>query len=276
MGKSSVVSRFNIPGKIGWAMMESPGFLTLLYIMFTLPKENDVKSLPMVNWLMAGLFVSHLRKYRASVSKSTVIGINGLIYKQTVHYIYRALLSPLLLNPSMSPIHLFVALSALSFQLFNATCLGGWLASYGPLTTADWAGHKLWIETGLIVFALGFLGNIYHDDELREIRRTAARDMKRREAEKGERRNDKGVDKVYMLPENGLFRVVLHPHYFCEWIEWCGFWMIGGLGCVPARCFVINEISTMLPRALHGKRWYIERFGKEKVGNRKAVIPGII
>lgn len=60
MGKSSIESRLNIPGKIGWAMMESPGFLTLLYIMFTLPGENNIRSLPTANWLMAGLFVSLL------------------------------------------------------------------------------------------------------------------------------------------------------------------------------------------------------------------------
>jgi 3-oxo-5-alpha-steroid 4-dehydrogenase 1 len=32
----------------------------------------------------------------------------------------------------------------------------------------------------------------------------------------------------------------------------------------------------MLPRALQGKRWYEKKFGKEKVGGRKAVVPGII
>lgn len=176
----------------------------------------------------------------------------------------------------MSPIHISVALAALSFQLINATCIGGWLASYGPITTEDWAGHRLWIEVGMIVFALGFLGNIYHDDELREIRRAARRDLKRRGVEKGEGHVGKGVDKVYMIPQNGLFRAVLFPHYFCEWIEWCGFWMIGGLGCIPARCFVINEISTMLPRALQGRKWYLERFGTDQIGNRKAVVPGLI
>lgn len=79
-----------------------------------------------------------------------------------------------------------------------------------------------------------------------------------------------------MMPENGLFRAVLYPHYLCEWIEWCGFWMVGGLGCVPARNFVVSEISTMMPRAVQGRRWYVERFGKEKVGSRKAVIPGLV
>lgn len=58
MGKTSIESRFNLPGKIGWALMEAPGFLNLLYIMFTLPKQNGIEHLPAENWLMAGLFVT--------------------------------------------------------------------------------------------------------------------------------------------------------------------------------------------------------------------------
>ena len=127
-----------------------------------------------------------------------------------------------------------------------------------------------------MIFAAGLLGNIYHDDELREIRRAAARDQKRREEAQAEKGQKKNVDKVYMVPENGLFRVILYPHYLCEWIEWSGFWMIGGLGCVPARNFVINEITTMTPRAVQGWNWYVQRFGKEKIGSRKAVLPGVL
>ena len=144
------------------------------------------------------------------------------------------------------------------------------------MTTKDWEGRKISIEVGLIIFAFGLLGNIYHDDELREVRRAAARTQKRREDEKSEQGKSKSVDKVYMIPQNGLFRLVLYPHYLCEWIEWCGFWIIGGFHCVPARSFLINEITTMIPRARRGYRWYISRFGKEKIGNRKAVLPGLL
>lgn len=176
----------------------------------------------------------------------------------------------------MSPIHVLVWVSAFSFQIVNSTCIGGWLAGYGPKSNEDWQGRVLWLEVGLLLFAAGFVGNIYHDDELREIRRVAARKQKKKEETQGENGKGKGVDKVYMMPENGLFKFVLYPHYLCEWIEWCGFWMIGGLGFVPGRSFVVNEIAAMLPRALQGKRWYTKRFGKDKVGSRKAVIPGII
>ena len=141
----------------------------------------------------------------------------------------------------------------------------------------------------MMLWAFGLLGNMYHDDELREIRRAAARNQKKREqnenetglggdkaTERKDQRKTKGVDKVYLLPRNGLFEIILFPHYLCEWVEWAGFYMVGGLGCLPARNFLINEIATMTPRALAGKRWYIERFGKDQVGNRKAVVPFVL
>ncbi|KAF2737330.1 3-oxo-5-alpha-steroid 4-dehydrogenase-like protein [Polyplosphaeria fusca] len=247
-GKTSTDSRFNIPGKIGWATMESAGFIVLLYNMFTLPSELGIEELPWGNWTMAGCFV--------------------------IHYVYRALVSPLFLNPSMSPIHPLVWTLAFLFQVFNATSLSGWLAGYGPTTVNDWAGRYWAMEIGLVVWAWGLLGNIFHDDDLREIRRAADR-KQRKEAEKLGRPVD-GVDKVYMIPKNGLFALVLYAHYLCEWIEWAGFWMVGGWKCVPARVFLVNEITTMLPRALQGKRWYEKKFGKDKVGSRKAIIPGLV
>jgi hypothetical protein len=57
-GKTSIESRWNIDGKIGWATMESAGFIVLLYIMYALPKELGISELPWGNWTMAGCFVS--------------------------------------------------------------------------------------------------------------------------------------------------------------------------------------------------------------------------
>ncbi|KAI9785685.1 MAG: hypothetical protein M1839_008702 [Geoglossum umbratile] len=251
-GKTSVQSRFNIPGKIGWATMEAPGFLLLLYVMFELPRQNGLRSsLPWMNWAMAGLFC--------------------------IHYINRAIISPLYLNPSMSPIHLLVWASAVLFQIVNSISISGWLAGYGPTIEGDWEGRAIYITLGVAVWISGFVGNIYFDDKLREIRRAAARDQKRRDEAQGySKLGSKTVDKVYMLPQGGLFDLILYPHFLCEWIEWAGYWIIGGWMCVPARSFLLNEISTMLPRALQGRRWYVQRFGKDKVGQRKAVIPGLL
>jgi 3-oxo-5-alpha-steroid 4-dehydrogenase 1 len=140
----------------------------------------------------------------------------------------------------------------------------------------DWAGRLYKIEVGLVLWGWSFMGNIFHDDDLREIRRSAMRRQK--EAAEKDKKSGKsqGVDKLYMMPKNGLFHYILYPHYLCEWFEWAAFWLIGGWDCVPARTFLFNEVSTMLPRALQGYQWYVDRFGKEKVGKRKAVIPGLL
>lgn len=258
--------------------MEAPGFITLLYIMYAAPKENGLswEVLPWPNKTMAAMFVCQVLQCMRGC-KSTCADIN----LQTIHYIYRALLCPIL-NPSMSPMHVSVWASALAFQIINGTCIGGWLAGYGPGTLQEWDAltdypkfRNSRIELGLMLWAVALVFNMFHDDDLREIRRAAARNQKKRQEAKGEGAA-KSVDKVYMIPTNGLFHLILYPHYLAEWIEWCGFWMVGGTACVPARTFVLNEVATMLPRALQGKRWYIERFGKEKIGNRKAIIPGLL
>ncbi|KAK7229509.1 hypothetical protein V2G26_001679 [Clonostachys chloroleuca] len=141
---------------------------------------------------------------------------------------------------------------------------GGWLAAYGPTTAAAWeqAVPTPQFVAGVTVFYLGLAGNYFHDEELREIRR--------RESRKGN-----AAAKHYRIPQAGLFKYMLFPHYFCEWVEWFGFWMACGWGCVPALTFLINEFTTMLPRAVSGKRWYAEKFGEEKVAKKWAVIPGV-
>ncbi|KAF4551830.1 3-oxo-5-alpha-steroid 4-dehydrogenase-like protein 2 [Elsinoe fawcettii] len=246
-GKSSIDSRLNLPGKLAWAIMETPGMAIVLYSILTIPTQLGLKELPWANYTMAALYI--------------------------MHYIYRAWLFPFL-QPSMSPIHALPFLSAVGFNVMNGISIGGWVGGYGAPTQAYW-GYSAWrVELGMILWGWSLLGNIFHDDDLREIRRAALR-MQKEKADK-EGKPVEGVEKVYMIPKNGLFHYILYPHYLCEWLEWTGFWVIGGWNCVPARTFLINEITTMFPRALSGKRWYVDKFGAEKVGNRKAIIPGII
>ncbi|OAA55814.1 3-oxo-5-alpha-steroid 4-dehydrogenase family protein [Niveomyces insectorum RCEF 264] len=271
MGKTSVNSVLNLPGRIGWLTMESPGFLTLLYVMRTLTEQEGITDLPWQNKFLAGLFV--------------------------IHYCYRAVLFPLI-APSMSPLHGAVWLMGVNFQLCNAICLGGWLAAYGPRTAADWSAQlgswpTVQFVAGVAVFFLGLAANYYHDDVLRAIRwrEKERRAVAARQAKKDGGRTTDGngasaasvspprvpaVDKHYQLPEAGLFRYMLYPHYFVEWVEWTGFYMAAGWSCVPARMFVVNEIAAMLPRAVRGRAWYIERFGAEKVGSRWTIIPGVL
>ncbi|RDA82754.1 hypothetical protein CP532_4551 [Ophiocordyceps camponoti-leonardi (nom. inval.)] len=261
MGKTSTPSRFNIPGRAAWLTMEVPGFLTLLYVLRTLPSMVGVEDLPWQNRVLAGLFV--------------------------IHYIYRAVVFPFL-QPSMAPIHLVVWLSAISFQLFNGTCLGSWLAAYGPVSQQSWAEQTPLPQfvLGVSLFYAGLAANFFHDEVLREIRRPSRRRRSGQPLSSAKYKAGGGggggggdavrAPKRYQMPHGGLFRYVLYPHYLCEWIEWFGFLMAAGWTCAPAWAFLVNEIFAMLPRAIRGKAWYVERFGREKVGRRRAIIPGLL
>ena len=147
------------------------------------------------------------------------------------------------------------------------------------------------MEVGMMIWGTGMLFNILHDDDLREIRRASARkqlkaqkeaeatanaDVNGSEKRKRETKEEVKVDKVYMLPKNLLFSKVLYAHYLFEWIEWSGWWMMGGLRFVPGRCFLVNVVAVTLPRAIAGKKWYVEKFGEEKVKGRWVVVPGLI
>ncbi|KAI5925985.1 3-oxo-5-alpha-steroid 4-dehydrogenase-domain-containing protein [Camillea tinctor] len=245
MGKTSVNSILNIPGRIAWFTMEVPGFTTLLYIMTNLPAQHGITDLPWQNKVLAALFV--------------------------IHYVYRAVLFPII-QPSMSPIHAFVWIQAIMFQLCNATCIGSWLAAYGPTTQEEWQAQPLSVlrfSIGLVVFYVGLASNYFADEELREIRRTELRRQQRLE------KQGKTINKHYEVPQNGLFRYMLFPHYFMEWVEWLGYWIAAGVGCAPARCFLLNEFFSMLPRAVAGGKWYKERFGEEKIKGKYIIIPGV-
>jgi 3-oxo-5-alpha-steroid 4-dehydrogenase 1 len=174
----------------------------------------------------------------------------------------------------MSPIHLIVWIFAFLWQVITAISMGGWLAGYGPILTHEWTDRSTIVAIGVAVWAIGLSSTIYHDEGLREIRRAAMRHQNQNTSISSKKEGN-SIDKLYLIPQTGLFRFILYPHYLSEWIEWLGFWLVAGTGCVPARSFLINEVATMLPRALQGKAWYVKKFGADRVGSRGAVIPGL-
>ncbi|KAL1898675.1 hypothetical protein Cpir12675_001782 [Ceratocystis pirilliformis] len=253
MGKTSVNSLLNIPGRWAWLTMEVPGFLSLSYTMTTLPERLGLDDLPWQNKVLGALFI--------------------------IHYVYRAVLFPFM-QPSMSPIHALIWLNAAFFQVCNGISIGGWLGGYGPTTARDWMPHS-WstaqFVVGIALFYIGLMGNFFHDEELREIRRAERRKRERINSSSGKQLAEKDVDvqKHYRVPEAMLFKWVLYPHYLCEWIEWLGFWIAAGFGCAPARSFLVNEAMAMFPRAWNGRKWYENEFGEEKIRRKWTILPGL-
>jgi 3-oxo-5-alpha-steroid 4-dehydrogenase 1 len=224
--------------------MEVPAPINLVYIMYTVPTTP----LPIRNYLLVGLYL--------------------------LHYVNRAVVTPLFLADSISPMHMLVFSSALIFNYMNSCTIGGWLAGYGG-DAARHGGDAWQMGLGLTIFAAGMVGNILAEGHLREIRREAAA---KQEAKSKDGKTGKH-DKIYALPSstNPFFKYCLFPHYTLEWLEWTGYWVIGGWSFTPGMLFVVNEITSMFPRALWGRIWYVEKFGKDAIGDRRgAVLPRVL
>ena len=262
MGKTSIISRFNIPGRYAWFAAEAVGPINLLYIMMALPAK--LKPPPSA---ASSLFGTGLP------AKNEILGLLYLI-----HYLNRSVISPLFLNPSMSPIHVGIALDMAVFQFMNSTSVGTWLVySARDARTENGSLVSVGSIVGMLLFVLGLAGNIWTETRLYELRRGAAR----RKA-KSEGKAVVTYDKVYVIPPaQGFFKYILYPHFVLEWIEWSGYWLLGGIWGLGWRSrsaafwFLVCELAVMLPRTVTGRKWYEERFGKRALGGRSAAFPGI-
>lgn len=263
MGKSSSTSRFNLPGRYAWVAAEIVGPINLIYILMTLPSRLVPTPSAATSFLGTGL-----------PAQNEILACLYLI-----HYVNRALISPLYLNPSISPIHPLVTAFMMVFQYTNSASIATWLV-YSETTTDT--EHRSIISImsvlGIATFFLGFAGNIWTETRLYEMRRGAAK----RKA-KSEGKVAVTYDKVYVIPPpQGFFKHILYPHYVLEWVEWTGYWILGGIWGLKwgsesaAFWFLMCELATMLPRAAAGRTWYEEKFGKRAVGGRPAAIPGPI
>ncbi|KAF5330388.1 hypothetical protein D9619_005466 [Psilocybe cf. subviscida] len=218
------------------------------------------------------------------------------------HYVNRALVSPLR-TPSRSKTHLIVPLAGIVFNVLNGSLLGAYFSS--PFTRMyHLSGIRPQFYIGLAIWALGLVGNIYHDEILMNIRRKAQL--------KGKGRDDGAKGEHYSIPTGGLYRWVSYPNYLCEWIEWLGFAIAAGPfpfdlshinlatlaasllnvqtykdlintpasnfapNLSPPWIFLVSEVLLMLPRAYRGHQWYHTKFGDSYPKERKAAIPFIL
>ncbi|KIX10647.1 uncharacterized protein Z518_01731 [Rhinocladiella mackenziei CBS 650.93] len=263
MGKTSTKSRFNLPGRYAWSVAELTGPINLIYILLTLPSKMYPSPHASTGFLGTGL-----------PAQNEILACLFLL-----HYVNRAIVSPLYLAPSMSPIHPIISALMIIFQFTNSSNIACWLV-YSLLTmdTEDRPLISFGSVIGISIFLAGLAGNIRAETSLFDLRGGAAK----RKA-KSEGKAQITYDKVYVIPPaEGAFKHILYPHYVLEWIEWTGYWILGGAWGLgwgyqsPALWFVIVEVATMLPRAVSGRQWYEQKFGKRAVGGRAGAIPGLL
>lgn len=120
-----------------------------------------------------------------------------------LHYVNRAVVQPLC-SPARSPLHAVVVLSAVVFNLMNGYLLGTWLRGAGEAPTPcirTAAGTAL----GVLMYAGGLAGNVWHDQVLLELRKTPREGASVRTASSD-----------YRIPYGGLYRWISYPNYLCE------------------------------------------------------------
>ncbi|ADV20389.1 3-oxo-5-alpha-steroid 4-dehydrogenase 1 [Cryptococcus gattii E566] len=122
------------------------------------------------------------------------------------HYAHRAIISPLILSPKRSPLHITVVIAATLFNLLNGYLLAVGLAFYPP-KEIGWQ-----FIFGVIGWAIGFFGNVYHDEILNDLRRPPTRRIISSHLPE----DDASEKERYKVPRGGLFKWISFPNYLCE------------------------------------------------------------
>lgn len=83
--------------------------------------------------------------------------------------------------------------------------------------------------------------------------------------------------KKYSLPDTGLFRYLICPHYTCECLLYLSLAVAAapdGQLCNQTLASALIFVAANLGVTAHGTRnWYIEKFGSDKVAGRRILIP---
>lgn len=302
-GKSLTVN-----GNWGWFIMEAFSPLTFLYALAIPPSVSPLHSVPPL---------SPSRILSALFNLSPARQLLAALY--LVHYAHRSVIGTLR-NPGRAPMHIVIPVLSALFNIANGGTIGMWLAGGGE--TAAQGGRGL-LEGKSVIFlvgvgmwALGFVGNIYHDEVLYSIKREKQAERARKQVPSGkESAGPPSPSERYAIPRGGLYRVLSHPSYACEWFEWLGF-LLSTTCLIPApfpplsasspylvsllsraqmaalprslqplsqgylqppALFLLQEVAAMLPRARSGHAWYRRTFGKEweETGPIWIVIPGV-
>jgi len=181
-------------------------------------------------------------------------------------------------------------------------------AARGYLRGAYGTG-RFWCGVG--VWAVGFVGNMVHDEILFEIRRRGKAKGKGKQEDSSSSNssaNANGTKEHYAIPHGLLYKYISYPNYLCEWIEWFGFalascplpllppipiissllphslhpltgtftWPLFLSTLSPPWIFFLAEVFLMFPRAINGHAWYRQKFGAGYPRERRAVIPWLI
>jgi very-long-chain enoyl-CoA reductase len=125
---------------------------------------------------------------------------------------------------------------------------------YSPTSAAAQEPHPLLLYPGLVLFALGELGNLQTHLTLKGLRSAGG-------TERG-------------IPRGFLFDLVTCPNYLTESISWLGVYLISGLSW-GVLIFLIVSVVQMGQWASKKERRYRKEFGDKYKKKRFTMLPGI-
>ncbi|GAV68538.1 Steroid_dh domain-containing protein [Cephalotus follicularis] len=177
------------------------------------------------------------------------------------HYFHRVIIYPLRLKTTAhdrktdvknttNGFPMIVALMAFGFNLLNTYLQARWVSHYKDYEADDGLWFWLRFFSGLVVFGVGMVINVWSDKVLVGLKRQGG---------------------GYKVPRGGWFDLVSCPNYFGEIVEWLG-WSVMTCSWVGFG-FFLNTCANLVPRARANHQWYLEKFGEDYPKCRKAVIP---
>ncbi|KAK0226037.1 3-oxo-5-alpha-steroid 4-dehydrogenase-domain-containing protein [Armillaria fumosa] len=265
--ENASINIVRLDGIKSWMVMEIVAPLCFAYAYYTSP-FGSMSGFTVQQHVLAGLFL--------------------------IHYLNRAILSPLR-TPSRSKTDIIVPLAGITFNLLNGSLMGVYLSSHTARNFLSNACSTPTFYVGVFLWAIGFAGNIVHDEILLNIRRKAKNKGKASS-------HSPKPGEHYAIPYGLLYEYVSFPNYFCEWVEWFGFALAASpfptvtlatfsfqsLSMIfssasqfaptltPPWIFLINEFVLMFPRAYKGHLWYKQRFAEAFPKERKIVVPFLL
>ncbi|GAA5958130.1 hypothetical protein JCM21900_002920 [Sporobolomyces salmonicolor] len=303
-----VNSSWTVDGCLGWLFMELVSPLSFLYFLSLSPSPSPSS------------FLVPSPSRTLNTLRDLAPARAFLVVLFLIHYSNRSVVSTVR-NPSRARMNIAVPLSAALFNLANGCLIGMWIAGGAAgasgavpknLGLRNDGSAKVLFGAGAVLWLVGFLSNIYHDEALYALKRSKLRSTAPR--------TKTALKDRYAIPTAGLYRFVSHPSYTSEWFEWLGFLLctlalapapfpptssstfsltslfsffrpsraslaslpnllvpLKGWYAQPPALFLWQEVAVMLPRARSGHRWYKRTFGQEweKKGARWVVLPGV-
>ena len=187
-----------------------------------------------------------------------------------IHYANRAIISPLR-TPSRSKAHIVIPFAGGLFNVLNGTLIGSYLNSPQARIWLEGKEKQWWWWGAITLWAVGFVGNVVHDEILLDIRRKHKKGQNKKkddDAPKDKAKEQQGEH--YAIPHGLLYEYITFPNYFCEWIEWLGFAaaaspapfsLITAVGLIsPASLTYIPTIPTLLKEFIQTSPMFFMRF----------------